>query len=125
MRCSWLLLPFLEWFFCFTFSEELAQPIQPALPQPHALADPLPGEPEALWSDPAIPHPPDLLGADHPALLEDLKMLEHRRERDRERLGQPADRDRTAAQPLEHRPSCGVVERVEDPVDMSLVKHLL
>src|SRR5713226_8536731 len=119
MRCSWLLLPFLEWFFRFTFSEELAQPVQPSLPQPHALVDPPPGEPEALRSDPAIPHPPDLLGADHPALLENLKMLDHRRERDRERLGQPADRDRPAAQPLQHRPSGRVAERVEDTVDMS------
>jgi hypothetical protein len=82
MRCSWLLLPFLEWFFRFTFSEEIAQPVQPALPQLHALVDPLPGEPEARWSYPAVSHPPDLLGADHPALLEDLKMLEHRSERD-------------------------------------------
>src|SRR5688572_30795565 len=125
MECSWLLLPFLESFFGFLFGEELAQPVQAALPQRPALVDPLLGEPEARRRDAAGAYPPDLLGADNPALLEDLEMLDHGRQRDGEGRGQLTGRDRTAAQPLDHRPSGRVAQRVKDAVDLPLIKHRL
>src|SRR5687767_10882677 len=126
MGRSWLLLPLSDWLFCVgLLREELAQPIQAALPQRHSFVDPLFGEPESIRRDAAGAHTPDLLGVDHATFLEDLKVLDDRRERDRERLRQRADRDRTATQPLQDGPSVRIAECVKDSVDLLFVKHRL
>jgi hypothetical protein len=76
--------------------------------------------------DAAGPYPPDLLGPDEAARLEHLKVLDNRRKRHRERLGELADRCRSTAQPLHDHPSTGVRERLEREIERrTLLKHLL
>ena len=61
-----------------------------------------------------------------PARLEDGQMLDHRRERDLERLGELADSGWPRDQVLDHASPCGIAQRPEDVFDWSsLVKHLL
>ena len=109
--------------------EVLAKALELALPARAPRADPLLDRPQRRRLDPAGPHTPDLVGADEAARLEHVKVLYHRRQRHRQRLGELADRCRSVAQPLDDRPSMRIRQRVKDPIDVvssgPTLKHLL
>jgi hypothetical protein len=60
--------------------------------------------------------------ADQPRLLERPDVLRGRRKRDRERLGELADRARAARQLAQHPPACRVTEGVEDGIEFGRLK---
>jgi hypothetical protein len=98
--------------------EVLAQTVEAALPARPPLCDPLLGRTQRRRLDATRSNPPDLLGTDGAALLEDAEVLQHRRERDSERPRKLADRGRSAAQPLYDHPAARVPERMEEEVDL-------
>src|SRR2546421_6929582 len=115
--------------FVVAFGEVLAKAVETALPARPPCADPSLDGPQRRWLDPAGPHPPNFLGANEAAHLQHLQVLDHRRQRHRQRLCEFADRGRPAAQPLDDDPSIGIGQRVEDAIDRftlrTSVKHCL
>lgn len=88
------------------------------------MGDPLFRAQECLWIDGAGADASDFLGSDETALLENLKMLQDRRQRHLERLGQLAHRRRAAAQMLHHTPPGRISEGVKHTIQITgIVKH--
>ena len=70
-------------------------------------------------------HPPGLFRTDQPALFQHLQMLQHRRQRHRQRPGEIADRGRAAAQPLHDRAPARIGQCVEHAVEGgAIVSHM-
>ena len=68
----------------------------------------------------------ELLRPHETAGLQDLHVLHDRGERHGQRPAELADRGRPLAEPLQHEPSPGIGERVEDAVQVRrIVKHML
>jgi hypothetical protein len=59
----------------------------------------------------------DFLGADQAAIFEDLQVLENRRQRHLQRLGQLAYGCRTARQMFDYPPSAGVGECLKHAIE--------
>jgi hypothetical protein len=112
----------LSWLsFCIVFREEVAEPIEAALPRRDPLRNPLLGELEGRRLDVARAYPTDLLGPDDAALFEDSKVLTDGGQRHVERLRQVADRPRSGAQALKDRAASRLGERVKDAIDGAIV----
>src|SRR3954468_8115326 len=102
--------------------EIVAQAIQPALPGRAPGTDPLLDRLQRGRLEPAGPHAGDLLPADEPAGLEHLEVLDHRRQRHRQRARELADRGRSVAQPLDDDPPARIGQRLEDAIGL-ILKH--
>ena len=104
--------------FAVLLGEQVAQPIEPALPLRAVVADPLLQASNPAGFDAAGAHPAQLLRVRQPALLQDLQVLRHRGQGDAQRRGQGRNRQRARAEPVEHCPPRGVAEGVKQPVDV-------
>jgi hypothetical protein len=103
-----------------------AQAVEAARPGRPSPNDPFFGGPQRRGIDAAGAHPSDLFGSDEAARFQDLKVLDHGRERHSEWAGEFADRSRSPTQPLHHYPSGRVRQRLEHEIERgALVKHLL
>jgi hypothetical protein len=109
---------------CDGVGEDLAQPIEAALPGGALPGEPVLGQLQAHRLEPAGAGPPHLLGADQPARLEHGEVLHDRREGHVQGLRQLAHRGGAEAQPLDHVPPGGITQSPEDVVDRwPLLKH--
>ena len=103
-------------------AQEALEDVEPLGPE--ALVEPQPfvgaGERSGVEAAPvgAAAHLP----ADQSGLLERLDVLGGRRERDRERLGELADRARAARELAQHPPPRGVAQRVKDGIEFGRLK---
>src|SRR5919204_2358573 len=95
----------------------IPEPIEAPLPALAPLRDPALGRAQCVGLDRHCANSADLLAAHEAALLENVQVLEHGRERDREWGGEVTDRCRPALEPLHHPPSARVGEGVEDAVE--------
>src|SRR2546423_3518166 len=68
--------------------DNLLQHVEPGVPQPALLLDPRGLVLESPWTEPAGPHPPDLLGRDEPGVLQHPDVLPHARQGHVECAGQ-------------------------------------
>jgi hypothetical protein len=109
----------------FLVAEDMAQTVEPALPERTAFGDPLLGESQAHGLDAARAHAPTLLRLNEAALFEHLEVLYDGGEGNAERRREIGDRSGPPTQPLHHRAAGGVGERVKDLVDAIVVKHRL
>jgi hypothetical protein len=109
----------------FLFAEDMAQTVEPALPERPSFGDPLLGESQARGLDATRAHSPTLLRLNEVALLEHLEVLYDGGEGNAERGREIGDRRGAATQPLHHRAAGGVGQRVKDLVDAIVVKHRL
>ena len=71
--------------------EVFAEPVEALFPAGAPLGDPLLGRPQRARLDAAGAHPSHLLGANQPACFEHVQVLDHRRQRHRERSSELAD----------------------------------
>src|ERR671936_941070 len=102
------------------------EPVEAPFPACTTLMDPALGRLERRDLDRAGPNPADLFGADEAALLQQLQVLEHGRERHRQRPCEIAHRGRAPREPVDDRPAARVGKRVKDAVERRiLLKHLL
>src|ERR671936_338402 len=102
------------------------EPVEAPFPACTTLMDPALGRLERRDLDRAGPNPADLFGADEAALLQQLQVLEHGRERHRQRPCEIAHRGRALREPVNDRPAARVGKRVKDPVERRiLLKHLI
>src|ERR671922_2430194 len=95
----------------------IPEPVEAPLPALAPLRDPALGRAQCVGLDRHCANSADLLAAHETALLENVQVLEHGRERDREWGGELTDRCWPALEPLHHPPSARVGERVEDVVE--------
>src|SRR5262245_10492969 len=106
--------------------EVITQPIETALPRRAAPGDPFFGRAQRARLDAAGAHPAGLFRLDQAAVLQDLQVLHHRRQRHVERLGQFADRGRSAAQAFHNYPPGRVGQRLKYAIERAqMVKHML
>ncbi len=106
--------------------EVFAEPVETTLPLAAPRADPTLGCPQRLRLKPARAHTPDLFRPDQTTGLQNVKMLDHRRQRHPKRPGQFAHRGRSPAQSLHHAPTRRIGESMEHAIKRDgLVKHML
>jgi hypothetical protein len=106
--------------------EVFAEPVETTLPLAAPRADPTLGCPQRLRLKPARAHTPDLFRPDQTTGLQNVKMLDHRRQRHPKRPGQFAHRGRSPAQSLHHAPTGRIGESMEHAIKRDgLVKHML
>ncbi len=106
--------------------EVFAKPVETTLPLAAPRADPALGCPQRLRFKPARAHAPDLFRPDQTTRLQNVKMLDHRRQRHPKRPGQFAHRGRSPAQSLHHAPTGRIGESMEHAIKRDgLVKHML
>src|SRR5688572_570192 len=91
--------------FGFLLGEVFAEAVETTLPTRAPSRDPLLGFAQRRGVDLARADAAGFFGSDEPTPLQHLQMLEDRRKRDGERLGELADGRRSAAQALHHRPA--------------------
>ena len=103
--------------------EDLAQPVEPALPGGALAGEPVRGQLEADRLEPAGAGAAHLLGADQPARLEDSQVLDHGREGHVQRPGQLAHRGRAGAEAFDQVAAGGIAQGPEDLVDRLILKH--
>src|SRR5919201_55454 len=104
----------------------LTEPVEAPFPACTTLMDPALGRLERRDLERAGPNPAHLFGADEPAMLQQLQVLEHGRERHRQRPCKIAHRGRALREPVNDRPAARVGKRVKDAVERRiLLKHLL
>src|ERR671936_97399 len=102
------------------------EPVEAPFPACTTLMDPALGRLECGDLDRGGPNPADLFGADEAAVLQQLQVLEHGRERHRQRPCEIAHRGRALRKPVDDRPAARVGKRVKDEVERRiLLKHLL
>src|SRR6266567_1991543 len=98
--------------------QQIRQPIQ--LPfqlcpmSPHPLLQRI----QPRRRNPAGAHPAHFLRMRQPALLQDLQMLHHRRQRNTQRPREIRYRPGTLAQPIQHRPPRRIPQRVKQAIDI-------
>src|SRR6266849_10598795 len=107
----------------FGLCEKLPEAVEPARHTTAALGHPIGERSETARLDLISAHASDLFALDESALLQHLKMLDHRREGHVELPRQVADRCRSAAQPLDDGPAGGFRESPEAAVDVQILKH--
>jgi hypothetical protein len=107
------------------FAEDMAQTVEPALPERPSFGDPLLGEPQSHGLDATGAHSPTLLRLNEVAPFEHLEVLYDGGEGDAEPRREIGDRSGPPTQPLHHRAAGGVGQRVKDLVDAIVVKHRL
>src|SRR5262245_43977062 len=100
--------------------------IKATLPKRALLNQPTFSQAEGRGLHLASSHPASFLAANEAALLQHLKMLQQRRHRQRERLGELAHRGRAAAQSAHNRPPGRIREGMKDAIEarMRLVRHM-
>ena len=112
--------------YTYWFAQVIATGFEAVFPLDPPLVDPALGLAERARVEGAGAHPAELLRPHQARRLEHAEVLHGRRQGHRQRAGQVAHRRRPAAQPLHHRPPCGVGEGVEQAIEAGrLVNHIL
>lgn len=70
------------------------------------------------WRDLIGPYATRFLGANHPAVLQDIQVLGEGRQRHVEWLRELADRSGAATQPFENGPPCRVCQGIKDAIEL-------
>jgi hypothetical protein len=84
------------------FSQDVPESVEAALPERTLPGEPIGGQLQTHWLDPAGASAADFLGDDEPARLQDRQLLNDGRQSDLERLGQLAHRRRAPDQVFDH-----------------------
>src|SRR5207244_1827846 len=104
------------------FLEEVAQAIEPALPDRAPIADPPLRHRKPLRLDAAGAHAADLFGAHQAALLEHLQVLDDGGESELQRVRKARHRYRSRAELLQNGAARGIAQGVEHAIDSSSLR---
>jgi hypothetical protein len=104
---------------CSECFDKTVQPVQARFPKTPLPFQPVPGDREGVWTQPAHPHPTRFAGHDDPALLEDTDMFHEARQRHPMTLGEIADARGAPAQLRDDRAARFVGQRMEEAIKIS------
>jgi hypothetical protein len=99
------------------FGEDLFESTEATLPGGATLGEPLFGAAHDRWLDTAGADATDFLRSHQPAGLEHLQVLDDRRQGERQWSGELANGRWAAGEALEHVPSRGIGQGVEDAIE--------
>src|SRR5919198_434841 len=97
------------------------EPVEAPFPACATLMNPALGRLEGRDLDRAGPNPANLFGADEATVLQQLQVLEHGRERHRQRPCELAHRGRALREPVNYRPAARVGQSMKNAVERRIL----